>query len=166
MDAYVSNLGFYPMSVVMGKAHVMDVLRKYEVANTFAASPIACVAAHAALDILEDECISERSRRLGDILTQALDDASLPHVLEHRGRGRGLFQTLVVDESIPGVTARRIAALAARRGMLCGFGANRLRFSPPLIISEQDLLKAIDILSSAFRDVTKYDNFPGAGFLN
>lgn len=159
-------LGLYPMSVIMGKSHVMDILRKYEVANTFAASPIACAAAHAALDVLEEEGISERSRQLGHVLTKALDDAQLPYVLEHRGRGRGLFQTLVVDESHPGVSARRIAALAAHRGMLCGFGANRLRFSPPLIISEHDLLKAVDILASAFRDVHKYDDFPGAGFLN
>ncbi len=162
----IGTAGLYPMAIVMGKAHVMDVLSKYEVANTFAASPIACAAAHAALDVLQDEKISERSQRLGDVLAKAIDDAELPHVLEHRGRGRGLFQTLVVDESIAGVTARRIAALAAHRGMLCGFGANRLRFSPPLTISEEDLLKAVGILASSFQDVTKYDDFPGAGFLN
>lgn len=154
------------MSIIMGKSHVMDVLHKYEVANTFAASPIACAAALAAMDVLEEEKISERSKRLGDMLTKAIDDAKLPYILDHRGRGKGLFQTLVVDESVPGVTARRIAALCALRGMLCGFGANRLRFSPPLVITETDLLKAVNILASAFKEVASLGEFPGSEFLN
>lgn len=53
--------GLYPMSVIMGKAHVMDVLEKYEIAGTFGAAPPACAAALAVLDVMEDEKISKRS---------------------------------------------------------------------------------------------------------
>lgn len=154
------------MSIIMGKAHVMDVLEKLEIGSTFAASSVACAAALAAMDVMEEEKISERSKKLGDLLTQAIDDAKLPYLLEHRGRNHGLFQTLVVDESAPGVTARRIASLSALRGMLCGCSANRLRFSPPLVISEAELLKGVNILASAFRDVTTLGDFPGSTFIN
>ncbi|EFX05899.1 L-ornithine aminotransferase [Grosmannia clavigera kw1407] len=133
--------GLYPMSIIMGKSHVMDTLRKYEVGSTFAASTVACAAALAALDVMEEEQLSERSKRLGVVLTKAIDDANLPYVTLHQGRNRGLFQTLTVDESAPNVTARRIAALCALRGMLCGCSSNRLRFSPPLVISETEILK-------------------------
>lgn len=154
------------MSIIMGKSHVMDLLEHYDIASTYAATPVACAAALAAIDILEEEDISARAQRLGDVLTQALEDANLPHILEHRGRGRGLFQTLVVDESTEGVTARRIAALCAIRGVLCGNSANRLRFSPPLTITEADLLRAVDVIAGAFRDVATLGKFPGCDGLD
>lgn len=156
--------GITPMSLVMGKAHVMEVIGHYDVASSFAASPVACAAALASLDVLEEEDLSARSKRLGHVLAKAIDGAQFPHVAEHRGRARGLFQTLVVDEKPEqGITARRIAALCALRGVLVGNAANRLRLSPPLIISEEALISSVDILASAFRDVAKLGSFPGSG---
>lgn len=154
------------MSIIMGKKHVMDVLDKFEIASTFAAPPVACAAALAVLDILEEEKISERAQYLGKVFAKAIDDANLPYVLEHRNRDRGLFQCLVVDETLKGVTARRIAALCAQRGVLCGAGGNRLRFSPPLTIPEANLLKAVDIIAKAFRDVASMGDFPGSQYIN
>ncbi|KAL1619153.1 hypothetical protein SLS56_010241 [Neofusicoccum ribis] len=158
--------GLYPLSAVLGKAHAMDVLAAHEVAGTFAASPVACAAALAVLDVLEDERIAERAQRLGDLLTRTIDRLAPPHVVEHRGRGRGLFQTLVLDETVPGVSARRVAALAALRGVLVGNGADRLRFSPPLTIPEEDLVRAVEVVVQAIRDVGALGEFPGSGFLN
>lgn len=151
------------MSVVMGKKHVMDILEPYDVASTYAGMPAACAAGLAALDILEKDKISAQAQRLGELLAKSIDNAALPHILEHRGRGRGLFQTLVINE-VPskGITARRIAALCAFRGVLCGNSANRLRFSPPLTISEEALTKAVEVLSGAFKDVGALGDFPGA----
>lgn len=150
----------------MGKSHVMDVLDKAEVANTYAANPPSCAAALTALDLLEEMDLSAQAQKKGVLLTQAIDAAKLPYVLEHRGRNRGLFQTLVIDETFERVTARRIAALCALRGVLCGSGENRLRLSPPLTISEADLLLAVDILASAFRDVTTVGDFAGSDYIN
>ncbi|EXJ80439.1 hypothetical protein A1O1_08584 [Capronia coronata CBS 617.96] len=159
--------GVTPLSLVMGKKHVMDILAPGEVANTYAASPPACAAALAVLDILEEDQISARAQRLGRIMSNAIQEAQLPHLLEHRGKGRGLFQTLVIDESADGlVTARRIAALCAVRGVLVGNGSNRVRLSPPLTISETALLKAVNVIASAFRDVGALGDFAGSEYLN
>ncbi|EEU40328.1 uncharacterized protein NECHADRAFT_76480 [Fusarium vanettenii 77-13-4] len=156
--------GFYPMSVIMGKKDVMDVLGKNEVLSTFGAAPVACAAAIASLEVLEEEKISERSQRLGELLSKTVKKLSPPHVKELRGGA--LFQSLVLDESVPGVTARRVAALAALRGVLVGIGAGRLRFSPPITITEEDLVKAIEIVVQALKDVTTLGDFPGSDFLN
>ncbi|KAJ4149679.1 hypothetical protein NW754_001114 [Fusarium falciforme] len=156
--------GFYPMSVIMGKKDVMDVLGKNEVLSTFGAAPVACAAAIASLEVLEEEKISERSQRLGELLAKTVKKLSPPHVKELRGGA--LFQSLVLDESVPGVTARRVAALAALRGVLVGIGAGRLRFSPPITITEEDLVKAIEIVVQALKDVTTLGNFPGSDFIN
>ncbi|SPO06521.1 related to ornithine aminotransferase [Cephalotrichum gorgonifer] len=159
--------GVVPMSIVMGKREVMEIIQPYDVASTYAGMPAACAAALAALDVLEDEAISARSQRLGQLLAELISSAGLPYVLEHRGCGRGLFQTLVIDE-VPskGITARRIAALCALRGVLCGNTANRLRFSPPLTISEEALAKAVEVLSGAFSDVATLGEFPGSNGLD
>ncbi|KAL6884446.1 pyridoxal phosphate-dependent transferase [Trichoderma evansii] len=156
--------GFYPMSVVMGKKEVMDCLEKGEILSTFGGCPIASAAAIATLDVLEEENISERSHRLGELLTKTLEDLAPPYILEHRGGG--LFHTLVLDESKPGVTARRVAALATMRGVLVGCGFNRLRLSPPLTITEDDLVKGIEIIAQALRDVEAMGDFPGSTFIN
>jgi ornithine--oxo-acid transaminase len=88
-----------------------------------------------------------------------------PHILEHRGNGHGLFQCLVIDESMPGVTARRVAALCAQRGLMVGQSRNRLRLTPPLTIPEADLVKGVGILAGALRDVASIDAIPGSEFL-
>ncbi|KAJ3525659.1 hypothetical protein NM208_g11541 [Fusarium decemcellulare] len=156
--------GFYPMSVIMGNKDVMDVLNKNEVLSTFGASPVACAAALASLDVLEEEKISERSSRLGEVLKKTIQDLNPPHVKELRGGA--LFQSLVLDESVPGVTARRVASLAALRGVLVGIGAGRLRFSPPITITEEALVEAAKIIVQALKDVTTLGDFPGSEFMN
>ncbi|RSL90238.1 hypothetical protein CEP52_014659 [Fusarium oligoseptatum] len=125
--------GFYPMSVIMGKKHVMDVLGKNEVLSTFGASPVACAAAIASLEVLEEENISERSQRLGELLTKTVKKLSPPHVKELRGGA--LFQSLVLDD-------------------------------PPITITEEDLVKAIEIVVQALKDVTALGDFPGSDFIN
>lgn len=152
------------MSVVMGKSHVMDLVQKNEILSTFGASPIACAAALASLDVLEEEKLAERSERLGEVIRKTVKALNIPHVKELRGPG--LFQSLVLDLSVPGVTPRRVSALAMHRGVLVGIGADRLRFSPPLTISEEDLVKAVTIVAQAVEDVTKLEDFPGSEFLN
>ncbi|KAK7230129.1 hypothetical protein V2G26_002299 [Clonostachys chloroleuca] len=156
--------GFYPMSVVMGKSHVMDVVQKSEILSTFGACPVACAVALAALDVLEEEKISERTHRLGLLLEKTFKELNPPHVIELRGGG--LFYSLVIDESTAGVTARRAAALTTLRGVLVGCGFNRLRFSPPLTITEDDLVKAIRVISQALRDIEYLGDFPGSEVIN
>lgn len=56
----------YPVSVLVGKSHVMDATSKYEITGTYSVSPAAFAAALASLDVLEEEKISERSQRPGD----------------------------------------------------------------------------------------------------
>ncbi|KAF5651414.1 ornithine aminotransferase [Fusarium tjaetaba] len=152
--------GYYPLSVIMGKKHVMDLVNKNEVLSTFGASPIAL----ATLDVLEDEKISERSERLGRVLEKTIQELNPPHVKEFRGIA--LFQSLVLDQSVPGVTPRRVQALAAHHGVLVGIGADRLRFSPPLTITEEDLVKALHVITQCLEDVTALGDFAGSELLN
>jgi ornithine--oxo-acid transaminase len=115
--------------------------------------------------VLEDEDLPARSQRLGDLLYDTFSKLNPPHVLAYRGKGRGLFQCIVIDESKPGVTGRRVAALCARRGLLVGCTDNRIRFSPPLVISEEDLIRGARIVDSVLREVHLHRDFPGSDYL-
>jgi ornithine--oxo-acid transaminase len=143
----------------------MDVLSPWQVASTFAATHPACAAALTVLDIMEEDDLPGRSRDLGIVLYNAIRRHNPPHILEHRGKGFGLFQCLVIDESTPGVTARRVAALCAHRGLMVGQSRNRLRLTPSLTIPEADLLKGVEILVGALRDVAGLDMIPGSDFI-
>lgn len=142
-----------------------DLILTDRIASTFAAPPPACAAALAALDVLEEEDLPSSSQRLGDLLYNTISKLNPPHILAYRGKGRGLFQCLVIDESIPGVTGRRVAALCARRGLLVGCTENRIRFSPPLTMSEEDIIYGAQIVDSALRDVHSFGDFPGSDYL-
>ncbi|KPM36032.1 Succinate-semialdehyde dehydrogenase [NADP(+)] [Neonectria ditissima] len=86
--------GFVPVSVLMGRSHVMDLISKYEIAGTFSASPIACAVALATLDVMEEEKISERAQRLGELCTNTSDEFKPPYILDHRRRGHGQSKLL------------------------------------------------------------------------
>ncbi|OQV03844.1 hypothetical protein CLAIMM_08832 [Cladophialophora immunda] len=157
--------GLYPMSGVMGPSRIMDIISPYEVGTTMANNPPGCAAALAALDVLEEEKLSDRANYLGGLLLEKLRSFNLPHVIEYMGSG--LFIAAVIEQKPPKVTGRRITALLAQRGILAsatGMG-NRIRFCPPLTISEEDLLRGAEIIATAFADVEDMGEIPGEAVL-
>lgn len=153
------------MSMILGDHKVTDLVKCFEIGATQAASPPGCAAALAALDILENEDLSNRSRELGRLLYSELKRLDPPHIKMLNGKDRGLFIAAIVDETQPGVTARKIGALCARRGLLVGAAAGKVRFSPPLTISKEEVLIAARIIDSAFRDVASVGDFIGSEVL-
>lgn len=154
-------------AVTGGKNKLWDSqLGAYEVSGTYAGGPVQSAAALATLDVLEQGNYAARAQHLRELLARIIDDLTSPHVIEHRGRGRGLFQALILDESVPGLTTRRVAALAAQRGVIVGSAPTRLRFSSPLTIREEDLVKGVTIVMQALKDVTQLDQFPGSDYIN
>jgi ornithine--oxo-acid transaminase len=124
-----------------------------------AANPVGCAAALAALDVLVDENLSARANKLGALLISTLEAAKLPHVKEFMGAG--LFWAIVLDTKPPKVTPRRVVSLLAQRGVLASAaGPQRIRICPPLTISEEELLKGVEIVTGAFRDIESMGELP------
>ena len=113
-----------------------------------AANPPACAAALAALDVLFEEDLSARARKMGDLLISTLKTLDPPHVKEYMGTG--LLWAIVLDEKPPQVTSRRLIALLAQRGVLANaIKGGRVRVCPPLTISHDLLLKGAHIIAEA-----------------
>jgi ornithine--oxo-acid transaminase len=136
--------GAYPVSAVVASQEVLGVFRPGSHGSTYGGNPLACAVARAALQILEDERLADRSAELGAWLLYELRKIRHPHIKEIRGRG-----LLVGIELL--VPARAYCERLKDLGLLCKETHDFvIRLAPPLIISEEDLSWAVTQLRRAF----------------
>lgn len=153
-----SLAGGMPLSGVVGRAAIMDAPPPGGLGSTFAANPLAVAAAHAVLDIIEDEGLCARARALGARLQSHLQalQASDPGIAEVRGLG-SMMAVELCDPATGAPDAQRVSAIvqaALSRGLLlltCGLYGNVLRFLYPLTIEDALFDQALEILEDAIR---------------
>jgi ornithine--oxo-acid transaminase len=137
--------GFYPVSAVLADAAVMDVLGPGDHGSTFGGNPLGCAIARAALQVIVDERLPERSAELGAYALERLRALNLPIV--HEVRGRGLWIGIELTRS-----ARPYCEALARSGVLCKETHDTvIRFAPPLVVPRADLDWALDRLIDVLR---------------
>ncbi len=136
--------GFYPVSAVVGRRDVMDVFDPGSHGSTYGGNPLGCAVARAALRVLADEHLVERSEALGLQLLEALRPLRGGTVCDVRGRG--LLVGLELDRP-----ARPFCEQLMARGVLCKDTHDRvIRLAPPLVIEEQDLQWLVAELYAVF----------------
>ncbi|EIN05180.1 ornithine aminotransferase [Punctularia strigosozonata HHB-11173 SS5] len=154
--------GVYPVSAVLADKDIMLCIKPGEHGSTYGGNPLGCAVAMTALRVLVDEDLAARAQRLGELFRSEVRKIASPLVKEVRGRG--LFNALVIDEekSVKGRTAWQFCLLLKSRGVLAKpTHVNIIRFSPPLVISEEDLLKAVKIIGECLVDLDRLDEIPG-----
>ena len=125
--------GVYPVSAVVGRRDVMDVFVPGSHGSTYGGNPLGCAVARAALRVLREEHLIERSARLGALLLERLRDTITGPVLDIRGRG--LLVGIELDRP-----ARDVSERLMSRGILCKDTHERvIRLAPPLVIEDEDL---------------------------
>ncbi|WP_260706279.1 ornithine--oxo-acid transaminase [Edaphobacter flagellatus] len=134
--------GFYPVSAVISSQEVLGVLHPGEHGSTFGGNPMACAIARAALRVLIEEKLTERSEEMGKVLMERLQQIRSPHIREIRGKG------LWVAIELNG-PARPVCEALMQQGLLCKeTHDNVVRLAPPLTIEREDLLWACDRIQS------------------
>lgn len=144
--------GVYPVSAVLSSREIMLTLSPGSHGSTYGGNPLACAVAIAALQVVKDEKLVERAERLGELLRSKLEElraASGGIIAEVRGKG--LLAAVVIDESkANGRTAWDLCLLMKDHGVLAKpTHDNIIRLAPPLVISEEDLLKGVDAIEKA-----------------
>jgi 4-aminobutyrate aminotransferase-like enzyme len=145
-----------PISAVVGRAEIMDAPGPGGLGGTYAGNPLAIAAAHAVLDVLEEEKLADRANLLGGKLRGRLEGlkARLPRLAEVRGPGA----MLAAEFMKPGGAgpdpefAKAVQARALAQGLVlltCGVHANVLRFLFPLTIQEAVFDEGLAILEKA-----------------
>ena len=151
-----SMAGGTTLSAVSGKAEVMDGPAPGGLGGTYAGNPLAIAAAHAVIDIIEEEQLVARANYLGDKLTRRLKSAQAktPALKEVRGLGSMIAAEFFDPKTGEPATdaMKRVQAAALEEGLIllsCGIYMNALRFLYPLTIQDAVFDEALDILDRA-----------------
>jgi acetylornithine/N-succinyldiaminopimelate aminotransferase len=128
--------GGMPIGALVIGPRLAGVFEPGDHGSTFAGGPLACAAANAALDVLDDEALLARVRELGERLVEGVRE--LPRVLEVRGVG--LMVAADLDADAPALARR---ALLEQRLVINATGPSTIRFLPPLIVGEADIDEAL-----------------------
>ena len=145
--------GGLPLAAVCGRADIMDAAGPGGLGGTYGGNPLAIAAAHAVLDVIEDEGLCDRANVLGSRLKQRLEAirSTTPEIVDIRGPG---FMVAAEFNTPDGKTpspdfAQKVRAEALKRNLvllICGTYGNVIRFLAPLTIDDAIFAEALDIL--------------------
>lgn len=147
--------GMYPVSCVLSSKEIMLVVEAGTHGSTYGGNPLGCAVSIRALEIMEEEQLTEKAEKLGNVFRESIAAFKSPVV--KLIRGKGLLNAVVIDESkTNGHSAWDLCLLLKDKGLLAKpTHGNIIRFAPPLVISETQLQKAIDIIGEALQDLPK-----------
>ncbi len=154
--------GGIPLSAVTGRAELMDAPSTGGLGGTFGGNPLGIAAAHAVLDIIENDNLCERATTFGNVLLQRLQSVQsrVPHIAEVRGAG--MMVAVEFNDPTTNVPdadfANRIRMEALHRNLIlltCGTYGNVIRFLAPLTIEQSVFDEALDILETCLVTLSK-----------
>jgi 4-aminobutyrate aminotransferase/(S)-3-amino-2-methylpropionate transaminase len=147
----------YPLSAVVGRTELMDAPGPSAIGGTYVGNPVACAAAIAVLDVVEEEALVERATYLGKAIGDRWEEVSAdtPEIGEIRGLGAMVGVEFVKDpetkEPNPELVGK-IIQNAVKKGVVsvnCGIYRNVLRHLIPLVITDDELEEGLDVLADA-----------------
>ena len=143
--------GLLPVSAVLANDEVMLTIRPGEHGSTYGGNPLACKVATASLEVLLEENLAENAAKLGEIFRGEL--SQLPGSVVRLVRGRGLLNAMVINE---GFDAMDVCYKLRDNGLLAKpTHGDIIGFAPPLVMTEQQLMEAIDIIKKTVLNLIK-----------
>ncbi|MGP9722881.1 4-aminobutyrate--2-oxoglutarate transaminase [Corynebacterium sp. AOP40-9SA-29] len=152
--------GGMPLSAVVGRSEIMDAPHPGGLGGTYGGNPVACAAALASIDQMEELDLNGRAREIEQIVREVLEplvgESAGAGLAEVRGRGAMIALEFVDADGRPdAATTKAIAEACKARGVLiltCGMDGNVVRLLPPLVIGEDLLRDGLGVLADAIRN--------------
>lgn len=139
--------GVFPVSAVLTNSEVMGVLHPGQHGSTFGGNPLACAVAVASLKVLLEEELCENAEKMGELFRARLRNISSNLILDIRGKG--LLNAIDIKPFGQNQTAYNICLSLMENGLLAKqTHTHTIRFAPPLVITENQLNQAADIIES------------------
>lgn len=139
--------GAYPVSAVLANNSIMNVIKPGQHGSTFGGNPIAAAVAIAALKVVNEEHLIKNARVLGKLFRSKLNEYIPNSNVAILVRGRGLLNAIVINDTEESDTAWDICMALRDNGLLAKpTHGNIIRFAPPLVINETQLLDCVDII--------------------
>lgn len=149
-----------PLSGVIGVAEVIDSVQNSGIGGTYVGNPLCCVAASAVLDVIEEEGLLDRANLLGEILGKRFDQFREEYEIVGDSRGLGAMRAieLVKDRTTKEPAAEetgKVISEALSHGLVlakAGLYGNVIRMLVPLVMTEEEINKGLDILEKLIAD--------------
>ncbi|KAH8686854.1 pyridoxal phosphate-dependent transferase [Ilyonectria robusta] len=153
--------GLYPVSCILSSKEIMLVVEPGTHGSTYGGNPLGCAVSIRALEIMEEEDLTAKADRLGNIFRDSLVALNSP--ILKTIRGKGLLNAVVIDEeAASGRTAWDLCLLLKSKGLLAKpTHGDIIRFAPPLVISEEELRKGLNIITEAIKELPTVEKAKG-----
>ena len=134
--------GGVPMGVTLVRPDILSVMKKGEHSSTFGGNPLACAAGTATLQALTQDGLVENAKNMGEKFLHGLNDLKSRHKIIREIRGKGLMIGVELKFEVKDILMEGI-----KKGLLLLYsGRNILRLLPPLVMSDEDVTKSLQIL--------------------
>ena len=148
--------GAYPVSAVLANNEIMNVIKPGQHGSTFGGNPIAAAVAIAALEVVEEENLAQNAETLGKLFREKLGDYIKNSTIVSLVRGKGLLNAIIINDTEDSSTAWDICMALSENGLLAKpTHGNIIRFAPPLVMTEEQLLDCVNIITTTLKDFEK-----------
>ncbi|SEF77832.1 ornithine--oxo-acid transaminase [Halpernia humi] len=148
--------GAYPVSAVLADNEIMEVIKPGQHGSTFGGNPIAAKVAIAALEVVNDENLIQNARKLGHLFRKEMNRIIAKTDLIVKVRGKGLLNAIIINDSPESDTAWNLCVAMKNNGLLAKpTHGNIIRFAPPLVITEEQLLDCVAIIEKTVLEFEK-----------
>jgi ornithine--oxo-acid transaminase len=145
--------GVYPVSAVLANNTIMNVIKPGQHGSTFGGNPIAAAVAIAALEVVKEENLANNAAYLGEVLRTGLNEIASRNPIINLVRGKGLLNAIVINSDEESDLAWDICMKFRDYGLLAKpTHGNKIRFAPPLVITEAQIHECLAIIEKALND--------------
>lgn len=143
--------GLYPVSAVLCDDEIMLTIKPNEHGSTFGGNPLACKIAIASLEVMEEEKLAENAMKMGEILRSELSLFNPEIILDVRGKG---LLTGITIKEMKEINAWEVCLRLRDNGLLAKpTHGDKIRFAPPLVINEEQIFEALDIVKKTINSL-------------
>ena len=144
--------GAYPVSAVLANDAIMNVIKPGNHGSTFGGNPVAAAVAIAALEVIKDESLAENAETMGQLFRSELNTYIETSNLVKLVRGKGLLNAIVINDDEESETAWNICLALRDNGLLAKpTHGNIIRFAPPLVMNEEQVLDCVQIITKTLK---------------
>lgn len=148
--------GVYPVSAVLANDEIMNVIHPGQHGSTFGGNPLAAAVAIAALEVVKEENLAANAAYLGTIFREKIQEYINTSTIATLVRGKGLLNAILINDTEDSSTAWDICMKMAENGLLAKpTHGNIIRFAPPLVMNESQLLDCIAIITKTLKEFEK-----------
>eukprot|EP00388_Colpodella_angusta_P007204 GDKJ01020564.1.p1 GENE.GDKJ01020564.1~~GDKJ01020564.1.p1 ORF type:complete len:416 (-),score=48.73 GDKJ01020564.1:222-1469(-) len=140
--------GTYPVSAVFCRDEIMLTIKPGEHGSTYGGNPLACAVAMAALSVVKDENLADNAMKMGELFRERMTKLIAQRSdLIRLVRGKGLLNAIEINTDEESETAWNLCVAFKENGLLAKpTHGNKIRFAPPLVITEAQMNEACDII--------------------